>query len=280
MTVLDLHRTSRNAALGILLIWVDGLVFFVASSYLPQLLAVVYEPNEMLVSVRFSFLFLGSLPLMVLVGWYAGRYRDLRTPGVLGFIGFTIFGACLAAAKVDQSDAIWGYTVFACLGQAGTLIAVFAAAQFGSPAELIADLTALLISMRSFGGSVGLGVCSAIFNSESGKKIGPAVAKRVLPLGFPMTSLGPFIGAVSSFHFDQLSSIPGITPQIIQQGVLGFREGFLQAQRGLWILMAAFSFVAAVIFVFISNHKEQYSDSIDAPLAVREEEVGGKTTSA
>jgi hypothetical protein len=280
VTVLDLHRTSRNAALGILLIWVDGLVFFVASSYLPQLLAVVYEANEMLVSVRFSFLFLGSLPLMVLVGWYAGRYRDLRTPGVLGFIGFTIFGACLAAAKVDQNAAIWGYTVFACLGQAGTLIAVFSAAQFGAPPELIADLTALLISMRSFGGSVGLGVCSAVFNSESGKKIGPAVAKRVLPLGFPMTSLGPFIDAVSSFHFDQLASIPGITPQIIQQGVLGFREGFLQAQRGLWILMAAFSFVAAVIFVFISNHKDQYSDSIDAPLAVREEEAVGTKTSA
>ena len=270
---LPFRRQSKNAALGLVIISLEGIVFWVASSYLPQLLAVVYEPSELMVSVRFAFIFYGSIPLVLLFSWYASRYRDVRTIGVVGFLGFTIMAACLASANVEQNAAVWAFTFFGCIGQAGGLVSIFTAAQFGAPADLVADLTALLISLRSFGGAVGLGACSAIFNSQAAKTIGPTVASRVLPLGLPVSSLGALIGGISSFHFADLPLIPGVTPEIIQAGVLGFKEGFLRSQRGNWILMAAMSFLGAIVICFISNHKEMYVDRTDAPLTARTAEL-------
>lgn len=170
---------------------------------------------------------------------YSTRFRDVRSVAILGFAGFMAFGIALSQAGLDSAKATWGYSVFIGIGLGSSLVALVTAAQLGSPGDTIAPLTALLIAFRSLGGSIGLGLSTAIYQSKL--DVGGSIAAAILPLGFNPQMLGPFIGLLADHNYAALSQLPGVTPQIIAAGDKGFKSAFLHGTKGVWYLVIAFS---------------------------------------
>lgn len=108
-----------------------------------------------------------------------------------------IFFISMATSGPNTSNQVWGYPVFLGIGLGTCLCTLITAAQLATPKHLIATTSGLMISTRSFGGSVGLAIYNAILTDKLSKNLGSKIAAAVLPLGLPQESLGPFIGALS-----------------------------------------------------------------------------------
>lgn len=84
-------------------------------------------------------------------------------------------------------------------------------------------------------------LATAIFNSKTNALIGPRVAAAVLPLGFPASELGAFIGLLASGNIAGVLALPGATPQILAAGGAALKGAFVSAFKNVWIYVAATS---------------------------------------
>lgn len=87
---------------------------------------------------------------------------------------------------------------------------------------------------------------TAIFNSKLSSTLASGIANAVLPLGLPPSSLPLLIGALATGDTNALSSIPGISPPIIEIAFASLKQSFADSFRGVWIASAAFSAVGIV----------------------------------
>jgi hypothetical protein len=172
----------------------------------------------------------------------------------------------MATAKLSSSRAIWGYIVIPGIGGGFALVSIVTVAQLSAPPDLIAITTGLAIGVRGLGGSVALPIYNAILNSKLTVALPTQIAKQVLPRGLPASSLKPFITALASNNQTLLSSVPGVTPEIIEAGVLGLKTAYLYSFRYVWITTAVVAAVGAVVACFTINPKNDFNMHVDAPL--------------
>lgn len=85
--------------------------------------------------------------------------KSIREPTVVSFIAYVIFFALMAELPLDSTSATWGYPVLMGIGLGWSLTYLVAAAQLSAPAHLIAITSGILLSIRSLGASIALGIC-------------------------------------------------------------------------------------------------------------------------
>lgn len=86
----------------------------------------------------------------------------------------------------------------------------------------------------------------AILSSGLDKKLVPNIEAAVLPLGLSPSALPAFIAALVADDKVALSSVPGISLQIIEAGALGLQNAYLYAFRWIWVTAACLSFLGIV----------------------------------
>lgn len=165
-------------------------------------------------------------------------------------------------------------------------------------------MSALVISSRSLGGSIGLAICksrsrtvdsclwnlpgTAIFSTRLSSQLPAQIASRTLPLGLAPQSLDQLIGALSAHNIPAVMAIPGITPAIIGAATEGLKTAFIAAAKFIWVFglgesgrgscdaaadqPKAVCVVAAVLCVFIQNLSEEYTLAIDHPVEAKSEQ--------
>lgn len=172
----------------------------------------------------------------------------------------------MATIKLNQSDAIWGFTVLAGFGLGFGLVIAVTTAQISTPSGLIATTSGLILTARSLGGSVALPAYTAILNSSLSKHLGPEIAARVLPLGLSTDDLPAFIGALASNDQKALVSIPGVNPEVIYAGLDGLKAAYRIAFRGIWSTAAAVSAVGFILAIFVIDPRKSFNMHVDAPV--------------
>jgi hypothetical protein len=65
----------------------------------------------------------------------------------------------MATSTLSSVTAVWGYPVVLGVGLGWSLTYLVTVAQLGTPPHMIAVTSGILLSIRSFGGSVGLAIC-------------------------------------------------------------------------------------------------------------------------
>ena len=83
--------------------------------------------------------------------------------------------------------------------------------------------------------------------------MGPKIAKAVLPLGLPTSSLPEFIGDLATNNSTALQTVQGVTPQIIQAGIRGLYEAYTVGFRFVWVAAGCFTVIAAVCKFFLAS---------------------------
>ncbi|KAJ4195440.1 hypothetical protein NW767_009762 [Fusarium falciforme] len=262
----ELFNHDRNASIALFLIFVEGMAFFVANSYVPLEMSVLFETNPVLACLNFSIVFIGAVVGSIIASIYCSWSRQLRWPLVVSYIGFVIFYATMMSVGFGDGKNIWGFNIFLGLGFGGCLTCIVVAAQFSAPPELLSISSGALITARSAGASICFAICNAIFNSQITKNLPKDIAKAVLPLGLPPQSLGPFIQALADHNDSAFATIEGVTPQIIQAGAHGLQQAYITSLRPLHGFGLALSAIAVIASFFIIDPKHDFNMNVDAPL--------------
>jgi MFS family permease len=164
--------SHRNFAIALGGVFVEGLVFFAANNYFAFEVGVFFETDPLRTGLRYSISFIAYAISSVLAGIYCSKTKKLRLPTVLAFLSIIIFNICMATATPASSAAVWGFPIFLGIGLGVCLCALVTAAQLSTPRELISVTSGLMISIRSFGGSIGLAIC----------KLFPAITRCYAPV--------------------------------------------------------------------------------------------------
>ena len=261
----DLFR-SRNFPIALLVIFCEGVTFFAANSYFAFEIS-VFTGHDLLISgLPFGTTFITSLVFACLAGPYSTRMKSLRLPITVGFAMILIFNICMAATynKTSLSGAFWGFGIILGAGTGIILPLVMVAAQLATTPELISSASALVIATRSLGGTVGLAIMNAIFNSALSLEIPKKIAAATLPLGLPSTSLGMLIGALTTQDNALLVKVPGVTPQIIEAVAQALVQAYGIGFRNSWFAACCFAALAVVgkfhVFPLLNANFVNYLD--------------------
>ncbi|KAH6685489.1 major facilitator superfamily domain-containing protein [Plectosphaerella plurivora] len=270
----SLFEDGRTYALALVFIFIEGFTFFAVNNFLPLEFSILFESDEFMVGVLVSIIFIAGTAASVFAGFYSTKTKRVRPPLLAGMGLFVIYFACMATIKLDQSAAIWGFTVLAGLGLGFGLVIAVTTGQMSTPPGLIATASGLILTARALGGSVSLPVYTAILNSKLSKHLGPQIAERVLPLGLSAEDLPAFINALAGNDRKALASIPGVNPAVIDAGLLGLRTAYRLGFRDIWIAAAAVSAVGFILALFVTDPRSSFNMHVDAPV---EEELAANS---
>ena len=238
---------NRNFALALLTIFSEGLSFFAINQYFAFDVTIATGQDLLNSALPFGLVFLLSMMFALLGGYYSSKRKALKFPIAAGFLMILIFFSCMSATYKSYSKAhFWGFAVLAGAGVGLILPLIMVVAQLSTPAELISTASALVIATRSLGGTVGLAVNNAIFNSALATEIPKRIAAATLPLGLPPSSLGMLIGALTAQDPALLAEVPGASPQIIGAAAGALKSAYGIGFRNCWIASACFTAVALV----------------------------------
>ncbi|EWZ52448.1 hypothetical protein FOZG_02217 [Fusarium oxysporum Fo47] len=261
-----LFRTSRNFALALVFIFIEGFAFYAANNFLPLAYSVYFDSDLLKVGAMMSLIFIGGAISSVIGGLYSTKARRVRPPLTAGMALFVIYFACMATLKPGQLAAMWGYTVLAGFGLGFGLVIAVTTGQISTPPGLIATTSGLILTSRSLGGSVALPVYTAILNSSLSKHLAQKIAERVIPLGISAKDLPTFVSALANNDQRALAAIRGVTPQVISAGVAGLRSAYHIAFRGTWSTAAAVSAVGLILALFVRDPRDSFNMHVDAPV--------------
>jgi hypothetical protein len=109
-------------------------------------------------------------------------------------------------------------------------------------------------------------IFSAALGDRVAKYIPEYVAKAAIVAGLPPTSLPGFIGALAGNKPAVLPSIPGVTLEIIQAGVMALKQAFADGIRVVFIIAAPFGMLGCLICYFVGDLKDTMNYRVDAPV--------------
>ena len=239
----------RNYVISLVALATEGLSYMAAGIYFPASLSVVQagKMGAYRQSLCYMVGFCSFAVITLFTGLYISRTKTVRTTGVLTFVMMVIFFSTMASVKVTTPEAnFWGYIVFFGAGLGLAFVTFFTAAQFATAPELIAVTTGLGVSIRSFGGSVGLAIFNALAASGYANNVVAKVTAAVLPLGLPKDTIAPLIGGLAAGNTALVQGLPGVTADIIDAAGTGIKEARLIGFRDVFICAASFSFVALI----------------------------------
>ena len=139
--------------------FVDGIAFFAMNSYFCFEVGILYETNSLRATLRYAISFIASTLTTILVGAYCSATKTVRAPAIFAFTVMTAFYICMSTATKGSSTVVWLYPVIFGVGLGSSLCVILALSQLSTPKDLLTIATGLIISIRSFGGSIGLAVC-------------------------------------------------------------------------------------------------------------------------
>ncbi|KAH8901206.1 MFS general substrate transporter [Thozetella sp. PMI_491] len=275
----DLFRYSGNYnfVICILCVFAEGAAFFAGNSFFVFQVRVLYENDALLSGTRYTIMFIVAGVGAFLTGLYLAVTRKARWITVSAYVVFVVFFVSMATTNRDTDQQTWGYPVLMGTALGITLTSLVTIAQLSTPPELIAIASGLMLTLRAFGGAIGLTAYHAIFAGDM-SSLGQNIAQAAINEGLPPSSVGRFIQAVTSHNEKALPGIPGVNPNIIQKGVAALLDTYVTAFRHVWIAAGAIVAVATILSVFLVDRQEELNMQIDAPLLIEAQSSREKGT--
>jgi hypothetical protein len=177
-----------------------------------------------------------------------------------GTVMKTVADFCLTIIQPTGNHSIpfgLGISFLSMMGTGFTSVALIVCVQLCCDDADIGLATLILGAVRAIGGSVAITIYSTFITNVMEQDSGLIVAKVVLPLGLPVTSLEPLIVDLVNENLAQASQVPGVTPQIMTAARLALRQVWTKGFHHVYLAsgcFAAFSVVAAILSKDVSGN--------------------------
>lgn len=175
------------------------------------------------------------------------------------------FGGALAVITPDQPVTAVVLGSLAGLGVGGVLVPAATVAITVTPDTTIATCVALSLSIRAIGGGIGYAVYFNVFKNKLTHNLPKYIAEYAIKAGLPISAAETFVLTFLGAP-DKIASVPGVTPAVIQGGVIGTRWAYAESLKWVWITSIPFGVIAIIACVLIGNVTKYMTNRVAATL--------------
>ncbi|KPV74788.1 uncharacterized protein RHOBADRAFT_53726 [Rhodotorula graminis WP1] len=259
-----LFENGRNFPLALFLVAVEGAIFYEINNIYPaEVNALWAPPGSLEASAKLLPFFLILVPVAPFMGWYVTKTKDLKWPLCAGFLLFGAATVGLAMSGLNSAAGV-AWNGVAGLGFCAPLILLMSVVQLSTPPLFIGVASALVISVRTLGGSVGYAIASAIYGALTNDQIPANILKAVVPLGFDPSNIGALIVGLTTGQ--GIATIPGATGQVLGAASAALKETEVHGYKIVWFVFLPGCIIAAIGSAFLVNPRERMNWVVDAPL--------------
>ncbi|CZT08117.1 related to potential drug facilitator PEP5 [Rhynchosporium graminicola] len=268
-----LRKEPRVLALTLIITFISGANFFSVLLFWPTQAFNMYGHDPVGVGIRgmpvgFSIL-VGACIVLWLLSVLRGHNRALM---VGSSILMTAGCGALAAARLDNLNAVYGILVVAGLGIGGIVVPASIITTIICPDDLIATIAALTLSIRVIGGAIGY---TTYYNVFYGKfvpalkfQIATACVKNDIFSGETIKAAAELTGASL---IGEILHLPGVDGNltIYNDIVLAGRVAYAYAYPYVYYTSIAFGAVSIIAAAFLGDISQYMDDHVAVPSVAR-----------
>ncbi|KAJ5143530.1 uncharacterized protein N7515_002317 [Penicillium bovifimosum] len=262
-----LKQEPRILGLTLVITFISGANFFSVIMFWPTESFNVYGHDPIDVGVRslpIGFgITAGACIVLALLSILRGHNKELL---IVSSVLMTAGCGAMAIGRVDNMYQLWGILILAGIGIGGIVVPASIITTIICPDDLIATISALTLSIRVVGGSIGYTIYYNVFVS----KFVPAATKHIG--GVMMTQLnitdvaliGEAIQLTSESLLGELRTIPGIAgneaayQMVVEAGQLAYAEGY----KWVYYVSIAFGGISIIAACFLGDIQKYMTDHV------------------
>lgn len=198
-------------------------------------------------------------------GFVSTRLRTIRWLLMFGYLMFSVGVGCMISVRPGDSTNALVFNGLAGLGLGAPLALVFSAVQLAVPHSVLATATALVASSRAIGISVFTAIFTVALNESMASKQAKWIPPAAIAAGVPSSVISEFVTDITSGNTN-VSSIPGVTPQMVQAGKLAAQNATADALQNVFAIALPFGIIAIPMAYFLGSYKKTMNYIVEAPM--------------
>jgi hypothetical protein len=226
----------------------------------------LFETDPFLLAARSQTFWIACGLSTMVYGYVSTKLRTIRSPLFVAFLLFTGGMVGLATIQPGNSTSAIVFAGLSGLGMGGPLVLIIAGVQLSTPHHLIATATAVTTSSRAVSATTFTAIYGAALTTRLNKYIPSYIGAAAENAGLPQSSLEAFVGALAIGDSISLSSIPGVTPTIINAGVVALKQAYADGLRVVYTIAAPFGALACIACFFLGDLTSVMNYAVDAPV--------------
>jgi hypothetical protein len=253
-----LPKNKKVFLLTLLITFISGANFFSILMFWPTQAFNVYGHDPIGVGIRglpvgFGILAGACIALWALSAFHGRAKLNMLVSSVLMTIGC----GAMAISRPDNISQVWAPLFIASLGIGGIVVPASIIATIVTAEQFIATVTALTLSIRVIGGSVGYttyyNIFAHKFASSATHYIGGAMIKggvknrAVIEKAILLTSVS---------LLDQIGDLPGMTPALHRVVIAAGQIAYAEAYKYVYYASIAFGTICIIAAAFMPDISE------------------------
>jgi Fungal trichothecene efflux pump (TRI12) len=170
-------------------------------------------------------------------------------------------GAMAAVNDTNPSLGI-GMSFLGGFGVGGIIVPAAVILTIVSPDEVIATITAITLSVRLIGGSIGYAIYFNVFETKLTSVFPEIVGTAVIKAGLPISELVPFLTALSVKNTTAIAEMHGLTPAILEAAQVGVNAAYAVAFKQIYLVSIAFGGAAILASLFLGDIRKYMVDRV------------------
>ncbi|RHZ55935.1 putative MFS drug efflux pump [Aspergillus thermomutatus] len=262
-----LKQEPRTLGLTLVITFISGANFFSIIMFWPTQSFNVYGHDPVQVGIRslpVAFAIMGGACIVLwLLSVLRGHNKELL---IVSSVLMTAGCGAMSVARVDNLAQLWGILVLAGLGIGGIVVPASIITTIICPDDLIATISALTLSIRVVGGSIGYTIYYNIFISKfvpNAKHFIGGV--MVTQLNITNTSyIAEAIELTGASLLEELKTIPGIAGSetaynaVVTAGQLAYAESY----KWVYYVSIAFGGISILAACFLGSISQYMDDHV------------------
>lgn len=262
-----LGKDPRTLVLTLVITFISGANFFSVLLFWPTQAFNVYGHDPVGVGIRgmpigFSIL-AGACIVLVLLSVFKGGNKWLM---IASSVIMTAGCGGLAAARIDNINAVYGILVVAGLGIGGIVVPASIITTIICPDDLIATVSALTLAIRVIGGAIGYTTYYNVFYN----KFVPILTSNLIEVAFgeigtisipTLVEIGELTGASL---INEILYLPGVDGNVTKWNMLvrAGQEAYADAYPWVYLSSIAFGGVAIIASLFLGDISKYMDDHV------------------
>jgi hypothetical protein len=167
----------------------------------------------------------------------------------------------MAVANPTNAGLAVGLATVAGFGIGGVIVPSATIAMTACPDSLIATATALTLTIRFVGGSIGYSIYYNVFSEKLASKLPERVLDFALEAGLPSSSATSFVQTFLTLPAN-ISDVAGVTPAIIDAATIGSRWAYSDALAYVWYTSIPFGVLSIIGCLLIGDISKYMTNRI------------------
>jgi len=200
---------------------------------------------------------------VILVSWglslFRGANRELL---IISSVFMTAGVGGLAAVTPATPSLGIGLSFLGGLGVGGIIVPAAVILTIICPDEVIATVTAITLSIRLIGGSIGYAIYFNVLQNKLTAILPATVGIAAIKAGLPPSELTAFVTDLVAKNATAIAGLKGVTPAVLQAAEAAVNASYVQGFKLIYLVSIAFGGAAIIASLFLGDIRKYMVDRV------------------